>query len=227
MNASPEASPALCALCGSPLHGVDCPLCSLELRQTFAQADASSLPWAAMPPAGAGTPLQRQRLALSLSQAEWALADAQLAALVKTLRPLGAEGRRQLAATLAAWGQLKAAQGLAREADGLRQRAVTAAKDPHDLQRKQAAGQDGGGSWDNHAWVRLQAEEAGLTQPAVVQKVRDDLDAAERKQERRERGWKVAALAFAGALGTAAADLPVLAGMAVGALAGLWWSRRA
>ena len=147
--------------------------------------------------------------------------------LVRTLRPLGPEGRAQLAATLAAWAQLKAAQSLGREAEGLLRRAASAGKDPHDLRRKQAAGDDGSAGWDNHAWLKLQAEESGSANGAAVAQARQDLAQDMAFKERRWKRFQVGGGAVLGFSLSAFLGLPLFWGSLAGALAGCVWSRTA
>jgi len=218
----------VCALCGSPLSDDQCPFCSPALRQAFGASLASSFSAAAMPPAGVGTPSQRSELALLVSQSRLAEADTLVAGLVRTLRPLGVDGRLQLSRTLEAWAQLKAAQSLAREAEGLHQRALSAGKDPQELRRKQAAGEDGSTGWDNHAWVRLQAAEAGgAAEEGALAQVRRDLDQALLAQDQRQRRWKVGFCALSGfacAVFVGLSPALGLLGAIAGALVGWRWS---
>ena len=216
----------LCTLCGSLLAEDACPHCGRSLPQTFAALPASSFPAAALPPPGVGTAVQRSQLALQLSQGRLAEADALMGALVRTLRPLGAQGRAQLAGTLGAWAELKAARGLAREAEGLGQRSASAAKDPQELHRKQATGEDGSVGWDNHAWLRLQADEGARPPVALVEQVRRDVERGLQSGERKARGFKVAAGAL---LAFGVADLlglPLAWTAGLGALVGWVWSLR-
>jgi hypothetical protein len=155
----------------------------------------------------------------------WAEADALVGSLVRTLRPLGPEGRVQLSATLGAWAQLKAAQSLGREAQGLLQRAASAGKDPHDLHRKQAAGEDGSAGWDNHAWLKLQAEEAGRADASAVERARQDLAKDLAFKERRWKRFQVAGGALVGFSLCAFVGLPLALGSVAGALLGWIWSR--
>ena len=201
-----------------------CPVCGSSLRQTFASIPPSSFPAAALPPPGVGSASQRSELALRLSQGRLADADALMGALVRTLRPLGPQGRAQLAGTLQAWAQLKAARGLAQEAEGLGQRSVSAAKDPQELHRKQAAGEDGSVGWDNHAWLRLQADEDARPSAALVSQVRRDVDRGLRRQERRARGFKVAVGALFAFAAAALLGLPLGWTAGVGGLIGWMWS---
>jgi len=176
----------------------------------------------AMPPKGAVSAevagsLRRTLMAQDLSGAELLWAQ-----VLSTLRPLGPEGRRQLAASLEACAALKDALGKQVEAQRLRQRAATARKDPQELQRKQAGLPQGGAvGWDNHAWLRLQADEDSPDRQAAIARVRAEMEQAEAFSKRRNRALQVGALSLVGLAGGSAMGLPALATGVFGA--GLGW----
>lgn len=215
----------ICELCQSPLSEAACPCCPPGLRAAVSGWAAGSFPRTALAPDGAGDARLVSALAQALADGDLAAADAHWAALASGLRPLGPAGRRLLGDCFDAWASLKAARGLDAEAARLRQRAVSARKDPEALRLHQASRADGSGGWDNHAWLKLQAGDVMPDQEVVVARVRQELDRQMAAAERRWRAWKIAGASFAGFIGSGLLGIPLLVGSAVGASLGWWWGR--
>jgi len=138
------------------------------------------------------------------------------------VQPLGALGRRQLADCFLALASLKRAMGKGPDAELLERRAQTARKDPSDLSRHRSAGP----GWDNHAWLRLQADEAGAPSSEALAEVRRQLRESEDRGARRRT---VLGLLFGGLAGlwvSVATGIPGLYLGPVGAALGFAWARR-
>lgn len=215
-----------CELCGSPFLEQHCPLCTDAQREAFRGIQPGVFPMTAMPPEGALSPQVAGSLRRTLMNEDLSGAERLWTQVLSTMRPLGPQGRAQLAASLEACAALKDAVGKDGEAQRLRQRAATARKDPQELHRKQGAAAAGAGlGWDNHAWVRLQADTESPDRQAAIAAVRAEMDQQEARSERTKRACQVGALSIFGLAGGSALGLPVLATGAVGAGLGWYLSR--
>jgi hypothetical protein len=180
---------------------------------------------AALPPAGSVSSGARELLRGHLERGDLQAADAAFSGILASMRPIGAEGRRQWAAALEACAALKERLERPEEARRLRQRAASARKDPSELRRKQ--GSDQGQRWDEHAWVKAQVEEPDAGRPDRIAAVQRELDRQLRLQERRQRALKLGAGGLAGLVSSPVLGLPIGLGGALGAgLAWAWLRRR-
>lgn len=213
-----------CEICRSVLDDGRCPFCTDALRERFRQGPADAFPFTAQAPDGAVEAQTLGRLRRSLLQGDLQQAEQQWSQILAGLRPMGAAGRRQLGDALDACAALKEHLGKAAEAKRLRQRALTARKDPSELRFKQAT--DGAHHWDDHAWLRAQAPEEEAGRQERIAAVQAELERQMRLQERRQHALKLGAFGIAGLASGSVFGLPVLAGGALGAGLGWAWLRR-
>lgn len=161
-----------------------------------------------LPPAGAADPAALERLRACLGSGDGEGAEAAWERILAAMRPLGAEGRRQLAEAFEACAALKARLGKTEEARRLRQRAASARKDPGQLRLKPA------GAAPALAARRPDPEGPDEGRQRRIEAARAELEALLRVQERRKRAW---AIAIAASL---LAALLALAGPLAAGLAG-------
>jgi hypothetical protein len=165
------------------------------------------------------------RLRRALANQELGRADELWSELLRTVQPLGAKGRQQLADCFEAFASLKEALGKPVEAERFRRRAATARKDPSELQRH-GSGDAANPGWDNHAWVRLQAGELSQAAEDAIQKVHVELEIAETRGYRRAL---LLALGFGALVGLwvgALTRLPMAVLALLGAVVGIFWARK-
>jgi hypothetical protein len=154
------------------------------------------------------------------------LADELWAALLRTVQPLGAIGRAQLADCFEACARLKEALGKKEEAERFQRRSQSARKDPAALNRRESGGQGRSAGWDSHAWVLRQAGEAGAPATEAIRKAYLQLELDELKARR----WRIT-LALGGG-GLAGLWFAVVTGLPLGLLTlmggftGWLWVRR-
>jgi hypothetical protein len=177
-----------------------------------------------MPPLDLGQGAGLVRLRRALVAGDLVLADALWAELLKAMRPFGARGRGQLADCFEACAALKQALGKDVEAQRFRHRAASARKEPGELQRHASRQANGGSGWDNHAWLRLQADEVGGPNPEAMASARAALEKQEAQGRRRKRALWVGAGAFAGLWIWVITGLPAWFMVPLGALVGWRWS---
>lgn len=215
----------VCEICASTLLEQQCPVCTEAIRERFRMMQPGSFPMTAMPPEGLLSVEALGALRRSLLSDDLADAERLWTQLLSTLRPLGEDGRRQLAEALEACAALKDALGKDGEAQRLRQRAATARKDPHELHRKQAGpSRSGAPGWDNNAWQRLQSDDATPDRQAAIARVKAEMEKAEARAASKKRVLHAGAFGLVGVAGVSAlgaVGLPALASGAVGA--GLGW----
>jgi hypothetical protein len=215
-----------CEICNAPLQAGHCPDCSDALRERYRDWRSAAFPFTAQPPAGAADAYVLGRLRRALLEGDWAQAEAIWGGILPGLRPMGPQGRAQLAEALEAFALLKEHLGKADEARRLRQRAATARKDPSELRFKQA--KDESHRWDEHAWLAAQAREEGHDpgREARVAAAQAELERQLAAQEKRHTGLSVGALGFVGAVASPVVGLPSSLGVLLGAGLGWAWSKR-
>jgi hypothetical protein len=217
---------AACEICSAPLNAGQCPDCPEALRQRYAAWQSAAFPFTAQPPAGSADAFVIGRLRRALLQGDFAQAEAVWTGILPGLRPIGSQGRAQLAEALEAFALLKDHLGKADEARRLRQRAATARKDPSELRFKQT--KDESHRWDDHAWLAAQAREEGPDpgRDARIAAVQAELERQLEAQESRKIGLTIGALSFAGVVASPVVGLPFGLGGVLGAGIGWAWSRR-
>lgn len=213
-----------CEICQSELHGGGCVFCTELQRQRFRDLDLTRFPGSAMPSEGWAQPLRLAALRRALLDGDLQGADRLWSQALASLRPIGSDGRRQWAEALDAVANLKDAMGDSVDAGRLRQRALSARKDPSQLKHKQRGG-DARSSWGSHAALRDLSEDEDLEAKARrVEAVRLELEAQLLRQEKRQRVMRVGAFSLAGVATGGALGVPV-AGGALGLGLGWVWGR--
>lgn len=216
---------ANCEICLSELNEDTCAYCTELQRQRFRDLDLTRFPGSAMPAEGWAQPSRLAALRRALLDNDLETADRLWTQALASLRPIGTDGRRQLADALDAMASLKEELGQTVEAGRLRQRAVSARKDPSELKRKQRVG-DGKNSWDSHAAMKILSDDEDQEAKARrVESVRRELEAQIQRQEKRNRVLKAGAFSLAGMATGGVLGLPV-AGGAVGLGLGWVWGKR-
>ena len=227
MKGSPATSTTDCELCGSPLYQDRCPACTGEERARFKGMEPGSFPATALPPPGLTQGAGLARLRRALANRELEQADELWAGVLRTVQPLGSQGRRMLADCFDAYACLKDAMGKDMEAERFRQRARSARKDPSAVSRHQDAGASEGRSWDLEAWKRLQPEQAGASSEETVQRVREQLERDEAAGLRRRKLLGMGGGGLAGLVCAAVVGLPALIPVLLGAGLGYYLASRA
>jgi hypothetical protein len=165
------------------------------------------------------------RLRRALVDRDLMRAEELWAELLRSVQPLGALGRGQLADCFEAFANLKEAMGKPQEAERFRGRAVTARKDPSELARHGAGGAAASG-WDTHAWVRLQSGEVSEAAQQAIHEVREQLERAEARGYRQSVLLALCAGAIIGLWVGAITRLPMSVLAVSGALLGCLWARK-
>src|SRR5580704_5943804 len=111
-----------CELCGSALAEGRCPVCSDVERERFRSLQAGSFPANALPPSGMILGPGLARLRRALANQDLMKAEELWTELLRSVQPLGARGRGQLADCFEAFANLKEALGKPQEAERFRGR---------------------------------------------------------------------------------------------------------
>lgn len=215
-----------CEICQTPLSDGHCPACSEQERELFRALVAGEFPATAFPPVDLGQAPGLARLKRALLKGDLPEAESLWLALLRTLRPLGSHGREQLAACFQAMACLELAMGKPDEASRFHLRSLSAAKDPSTVLRRHSTEALPTKGWDNHAWLRLQADEAGGPPQETVEKVNQELDQAEASSQRRRRLLATAGGALAGLYAAILTGLPEIGALVLGAGLGWLYGRR-
>jgi hypothetical protein len=215
-----------CEICSSLLDLDRCPHCDGALRDRFRHLIPGEFPATAMPAQDSlDLPLQG-RLRRALLSGDLRGAEQAWDLALAGLRPIGPEGRARIGEAFDAVAALKEALGKPDEARRLRQRALSARKDPTDLRRKQKL--DGGEQRFEHVQRNVFDEDTDAARRNErIRAVEAELARQLELRERRERALKRAALGgLAGAATGGVLGFPFVAGGALGAGLGLAWKRR-
>ncbi|HTA16991.1 MAG TPA: hypothetical protein VK786_04530 [bacterium] len=203
-------------------------MCGAEERARFLALVPGTFPATALPPPGLVQGPGLIRLRRALANREWVLAEELWDGLLRTVQPLGAAGRSQLAECFEAYACLKDALGKPAEAERFRHRAESARKDPSHLNRHVPLGKGAAaGVWDSRARMRRRFDSDERPSAAVLSKVRALLDREDVLERRRKIILTLGSGGLAGVLCAAFTDLPtgVMALVGVG-MGWLLWARK-
>ena len=203
-------------------------MCGADERARYLALKPGTFPATALPPPGLAQGAGLISLRRALANRQWVLAEELWDGLLRTVQPLGAAGRGQLAECFEAYACLKEALGKSTEAERFRHRAGSARKDPSHLNRHAPPGAGPvGGAWDGHAWARRHFDAADRPSAAVLNKVRAILDREDVLARRRKIILTLGSGGLAGVVCAAFTDLPtgVMALVGVG-MGWLLWARK-
>jgi hypothetical protein len=201
----------------------------MEERARFLALEPGAFPATALPPPGLAQGPGLIGLRRALANRELDRAEELWDGLLRTVQPLGAVGRSQLAECFEAYACLKDALGKSDEAERFRHRAESARKDPSHLNRRipSGTGAAAGGVWDSQAWARRRFEAFDRPSAAVLGKVRALLDREDALARRRRIFLILGSSALAGIVCAEFTGLPSEAMAPVGAGMGwLLWARK-
>jgi hypothetical protein len=203
-------------------------VCGSEERARFLALKPGTFPATALPPPGLDQGPGLISLRRALAKRQWVLAEELWDGLLRTVQPLGAAGRSQLAECFEAYACLKDALGKSAEAERFRHRAESARKDPSHLNRHAPFGKGSvAGEWAGRARMRRRFDADDRPSAAVLVQVRALLDREDVLERRRKIVLSLGSGGLAGIVCAAFTDLPTGLMALVGAGMGwLLWARK-
>jgi len=219
----------VCELCGTALDQDRCAVCTAEERARFNALGAGSFPGNALPPAGLTQGTGVVALRRALANGDLDLAEELWAGLLRTIQPLGAVGRRQLADSFEAFAALKDALGKREEAGLYRRRAQSASKDPALVKRREAGTRAAVGQkiLGLRTGVSSRSPRSEGPSPETLRTVREQLALNEVKERRHKIMLTLGASGLVGLWVAVVTGLPMAFMVAVSCGTGWLWIRRA
>lgn len=215
----------LCPLCGQPMSEGACPRCGVDEQALLRALKPGVFPATAFPPDGLNASGPALDLKRALVRGDLERAETLWESILRTLRPLGRDGRRQLADCFEACAALLEARSRPKDAEGMRRRALSMRKDPAALIRRPSAAQ--GPGWDSHPWLRAQAGDLDIPAPETLRRARAEFERVQTANARRRGLLAVGLAGFAGLWCAVVTGLPGALLVPVGLGLGWLWARRA